>query len=89
MVMSFWWVSCLLLIAGLIAWAFAYLNRRAVRNRALFVANTSYLDHLPSVRRAQKTSRVLRLVSVALAGILVLSGALLSGRLASERVETP
>ncbi|KDS93124.1 hypothetical protein HMPREF3157_09145 [Dermabacter sp. HMSC06F07] len=89
MVMSFWWVSCLLLIAGLIAWAFAYLNRRAVRNRALFVANTSYLDHLPSVRRAQKTSRILRLVSVALAGTLVLSGALLSGRLASERVETP
>lgn len=89
MVMSFWWVSCLLLIAGLIAWAIAYLNRRVVRNRALFVGNTSYLDHLPSVRRAQRTSHVLRLMSVALAGVLVLTGGLLSGRLASERVETP
>ncbi|QEU11727.1 VWA domain-containing protein [Dermabacter vaginalis] len=89
MVMSFWWLSCLLLVAGLIAWALAYLNRRVVRHRALFVGNTSYLDQLPSVRRAQRASRVLRLVSVALAGTLVLTGALLSGRLASERVETP
>ncbi|MDO5645993.1 MAG: VWA domain-containing protein [Dermabacter sp.] len=89
MVMSLWWLTCLLLILALVAWALAYLNRKAVHERPVIVANTEFIDRLPSVQRAQRTSRILRILSLILTALLVLVSAVMAGRVASERVEAP
>lgn len=89
MVMSLWWVSLLLVAVAALAWLFAFLNRSKVGSRPIFVANSEYLDSLPSVRRAQKFSLILRILSVAVSALLVVSSAILAGRISSERVESP
>lgn len=55
MVMIFWWVTALLLLMGLAVWAITFWNRRAMRRSPVVVANSSYLDRLPSFVRAQRT----------------------------------
>lgn len=89
MVMSFWWVTLLLLAAALVTWAVAFYNRRAMRRAPLFVANTAFLTRVASFVRAERRSRVLRVATVGIAVLGVLATALLSGRLATERIETP
>lgn len=89
MVLSLWWVTVLLITAGLLAFGIAYRHRRALKARPLIVANSEFLDTLPSVRRAQRTSHILRLMSLVLAALLVIVSAVLSGRVSSERVEAP
>jgi len=89
MVMIFWWVTALLLLAGLAVWAITFWNRRAMRRSPVVVANSSYLDRLPSFVRAQRTARVVRAAQVGIAVIGVVAAAVLSGRIATERIETP
>ena len=89
MVMIFWWVTALLLLTGLAVWAITFWNRRAMRRSPVVVANSSYLDRLPSFVRAQRTARVLRAAQVGIAVIGVVAAAVLSGRIATERIETP
>jgi len=89
MVMIFWWVTALLLLMGLAVWAITFWNRRAMRRSPVVVANSSYLDRLPSFVRAQRTARVLRAAQVGIAVIGVVAAAVLSGRIATERIETP
>ena len=89
MVIVFWWLSAILLIVGLLAWGFAYLNRRSITKKPYLVANTEYLQQLPSLQKIQKRSKVLRLASLILAALLVFNTAVLSGRLATESVQTP
>src|SRR5690625_7283124 len=88
MVMIFWWVTALLLLMGLAVWAITFWNRRAMRRSPVVVANSSYLDRLPSFVRAQRTARVLRAAQVGIAVIGVVAAAVLSGRIATERIET-
>lgn len=89
MVMSLWWVTLLLLVVAVLAWAIAYRNRRTLRSKPVIVANSEFLDSLPSVRRMQRTSHLLRLASLILAALLVVMSSVLAGRIASERVESP
>ena len=89
MVMIFWWVTALLLLMGLAVWAITFWNRRAMRRSPVVVANSSYLDRLPSFVRAQRTARVLRAAQVGIAVIGAVAAAVLSGRIATERIETP
>ena len=89
MVMSLWWVPLLLLLAGIAVWAITFWNRRAMRRSPVLVANTRFLERLPSFTRAQRTARVLRVALVGVTVLGVLSTSVLSGRVASERVETP
>src|SRR5690625_7646070 len=89
MVMIFWWVTALLLLTGLAVWAITFWNQRAMRRSPVVVANSSYLDRLPSFVRAQRTARVLRAAQVGIAVIGVVAAAVLSGRIATERIETP
>ena len=89
MVMIFWWVTALLLLAGLAGGAITFWNRRAMRRSPVVVANSSYLDRLPSFVRAQRTARVVRAAQVGIAVIGVVAAAVLSGRIATERIETP
>lgn len=89
MVMTFWWVTGLLLAAGLAVWAIAFWNRRAMRRSPVLVANSGFLERVGSFVRAQRTARILRVLTVAVAVCGVLSASLLSGRIASERIETP
>lgn len=89
MVMSLWWVTLLLLAAALVVWGVTFYNRRAMRRSPLFVANTEFLGRVTSFVRAERRSRVLRVLTVGVAVIGVLAASLLSGRLATERIETP
>lgn len=89
MVMIFWWVTGLLLLAALAVWAITFWNRRAMRRSPLLVANSQYMERIPSFVRAQRTARVLRVLQVAIAVLAVVSASVLSGRIASERIETP
>src|SRR5690625_7185818 len=89
MVMIFWWVTALLLLTGLAVWAITFWNRRAMRRSPVVVANSSYLDRLPSFVRAQRTARGLRAAQVGIAVIGVVAAAALAGRLATERLRTP
>ena len=89
MVMTFWWVTGLLLLAALVTWGITFWNRRAMRRSPVLVANSSYLDRVPSFVRAQRASRVLRVLTVAMAVLGVLASSVLSGRVATERIETP
>src|SRR5690625_1980012 len=89
MVMIFWWVTALLLLTGLAVWAITFWNRRAMRRSPVVVANSSYLDRLPSFVRAQRTARVLRAAQVGIAVIGVVAAAVMSGRIANERSDTP
>ncbi|MFC0673395.1 vWA domain-containing protein [Brachybacterium hainanense] len=87
--MTFWWATLLLLIAGLAVWAITFWNRRAMRRSPVLVANTSFLERLPSFVRAQRTARVVRAAQVGVAVLGVIGAAVLSGRVATERIETP
>ena len=69
MVMIFWWVTALLLLAALAVWAITFWNRRAMRKSPVLVANSSYMDRIPSFVRAQRTTRVVRVLQVAIAVI--------------------
>lgn len=89
MVMIFWWVTALLLLAGIAVWAITFWNRRAMRRSPVVVANSSYLDRLPSFVRAQRTARFVRAGQVGIAVIGVVAASVLSGRIATERIETP
>lgn len=89
MVMTFWWVTALLLLAGLAVWAITFWNRRAMRKSPVVVANSSYLDRLPSFVRAQRTAKFVRAAQVGIAVIAVVAASMLSGRVATERIESP
>ncbi|EWS83031.1 vWA domain-containing protein [Brachybacterium phenoliresistens] len=89
MVMTFWWVTLLLLLAGIAVWAITFWNRRAMRRSPVLVANSSFLEQLPSFVRAQRTARIVRVLQVGLAVLGVLGASVLSGRVATERIETP
>ena len=87
--MIFWWVTALLLLAGLAVWAITFWNRRAMRKSPVLVANSSYMDRIPSFLRAQRTARVVRVLQVGIAVLGVIAASVLSGRIATERIETP
>ncbi|MGP9539400.1 vWA domain-containing protein, partial [Brachybacterium sp. AOP43-C2-M15] len=87
--MIFWWVTGLLLLAGIAVWAITFWNRRAMRRAPVLVANSQYMERIPSFVRAQRTARVVRVLQVAIAVLAVVSASVLSGRIASERIETP
>ncbi|MFC7376726.1 VWA domain-containing protein [Brachybacterium sp. GCM10030267] len=89
MVMIFWWVTALLLLAALAVWAITFWNRRAMRKSPVLVANSRYMDRIPSFVRAQRMARAVRVLQVSIAVIGVLAASLLSGRIATERIETP
>ena len=89
MVMIFWWVTALLLLAAIAVWAITFWNRRAMRRSPVLVANSQYMDRIPSFARAQRTARVVRVMQVGVAVFAVIAASLLSGRIASERIETP
>lgn len=89
MVMTFWWLTLLLLLAGLAVWAITFWNRRAMRRSPVIVANSSFLEQLPSFVRSQRTARAVRVAQVATAVLGVVGASVLSGRVASERIETP
>ena len=89
MVMIFWWVTALLLLAAIAVWAITFWNRRAMRRSPVLVANSQYMDRIPSFVRAQRTARVVRVLQVGVAVFAVIAASLLSGRIASERIETP
>ncbi|WP_299305106.1 vWA domain-containing protein [uncultured Brachybacterium sp.] len=87
--MIFWWVTALLLLAAIAVWAITFWNRRAMRRSPVLVANSQYMDRIPSFVRAQRTARVVRVLQVGVAVFVVIAASLLSGRIASERIETP
>ncbi|MGP5076428.1 vWA domain-containing protein [Brachybacterium alimentarium] len=89
MVMTFWWVTLLLLLAALAVWGITFWNRRAMRKAPVLVANSQYLDRIPSFVRAQRVAKVLRVLQIGIAVIAVVSASVLSGRIATERIETP
>lgn len=89
MVMSLWWVTLLLLLAGIAVWAIAFWNRRATRRSPVVVANSEFLERIPSFARSQTTARILRVLLVALAVLGLVGASVLSGRVATERVQTP
>ncbi|MCT1557340.1 VWA domain-containing protein [Helcobacillus massiliensis] len=90
MVMVLWWVTLIILGVGLIAALIALRFRRARAKRpTIRVANSAYVDALPAVKRSRRIALMLAATSVLLAATLVLTSALLSGRLATERVEQP
>ncbi|MGO1286222.1 MAG: vWA domain-containing protein [Brachybacterium sp.] len=89
MVMIFWWVTGLLLLAALAVWAITFWNRRAMRRAPVLVANSQYMERIPSFVRAQRTARIVRVLQVGIAVIAVIAASVLSGRIASERIETP
>lgn len=89
MVMRLWWLCLLILVLALAVWALCFLNRRAVRRSPVIVANSEFLDRLPSFARAQRTARVLRVLLVALAVMGVVGASVLTGRVATERVQSP
>ncbi len=89
MVMTFWWVTALLLIAALVVWGITFWHRRALRRAPVLVANSQYMDRIPSFVRAQRLARAVRVAQVGVAVLGVLAASVLSGRIASERIETP
>ena len=89
MVMTFWWVTALLLLAAIVVWAITFWNRRSLRRSPVLIANSQYMDRIPSFARAQRAARVVRAAQVGIAVLAVLAASLLSGRIASERIETP
>ena len=89
MVMTFWWVTALLLIAALVVWGITFWHRRALRRAPVIVANSRYMDRIPSFVRAQRVARAVRVAQVGIAVLGVLAASVLSGRIASERIETP
>ena len=89
MVMTFWWVTALLLLAALVVWAITFWNRRAMRRSPVLVANSRYMDRIPSFVRAQRMARAVWALQVAIAVLAVLAASVLSGRIASERISTP
>lgn len=89
MVMIFWWVTGLLLLAAIAVWGITFWNRRALRRSPVLIANSQYMDRIPSFVRAQRASRVVRAAQVAIAVLAVIAASVLSGRIASERIETP
>jgi Ca-activated chloride channel homolog len=89
MVMIFWWATVALLVLGLVVWGFSYLRRDSRRRDPVVVANSSYLESLASYRRAQTASAVWRWILVVGTVVGLLGAAILSGRVADERVETP
>ncbi|WP_114855318.1 VWA domain-containing protein [Brachybacterium sp. YJGR34] len=89
MVMIFWWVTALLLLAALVVWGITFWNRRAMRRSPVLIANSQYMDRIPSFVRAQRAARVLRVLQVGIAVLGVVAASVLSGRIATERIETP
>lgn len=89
MVMIFWWVTALLLVAAIAVWAIAFWNRRAMRRSPVLVANSRFMDRIPSFVRAQRTTKAVRVAQVGVAVLGVLAASVLSGRIATERIETP
>ncbi|MDO5661682.1 MAG: VWA domain-containing protein [Brachybacterium sp.] len=87
--MSLWWVALLLLGLGLAVWAITFMNRRADRRSPVLVANSGFLDGIPSFRRSQTLAQVLRVLSVLAAVGGLLGAAVLSGRVATENVQSP
>ncbi len=87
--MSLWWVTLLLLVAGVAVWAIAFWNRRSTRRSPVVVANSEFLEHVPSFARSQSTARILRIALVVIAVLGLVGSSVLSGRVASERVQTP
>ncbi|MGY5764880.1 vWA domain-containing protein [Brachybacterium sp. DNPG3] len=89
MVMILWWVTGLLLLAAIAVWGITFWNRRAMRKSPVLVANTSFMDRIPSFARAQKAAAVLRVLQVGIAVVGVIAASVLAGRIATERIETP
>lgn len=89
MAMTFWWVTLLLLLLALAVWGTCFWNRRAFHRPPRRVANTEFLDQLPSFRAAERRARIGRVLVVALAACGVVASAVLSGRIATEQIETP
>ena len=89
MVMILWWVTALLLLAAIAVWAITFWNRRAMRKSPVIVANSQYLDRLVSFVRAQRMAAALRVLQVGIAVVAVVASAVLAGRIATERIQTP
>lgn len=89
MVMTLWWVTLLILVAAMATWAITFWNRRSVRRSPVIVANSEFLERVPSFTRAQRTAKALRVLLVVLAVLGVVGSAVLSGRVGTERVQTP
>lgn len=89
MVMTLWWVTIILILLGIAVWAVTFLKRSSTRRAPVLVANSEFLDRVPSFQRAQRLARVLRFLAVGVACMGLLSGAVLSGRIATERIQTP
>ncbi|WP_259557146.1 vWA domain-containing protein [Brachybacterium sillae] len=87
--MRFWWVTLVLLLAGIVVWALTFLYRRPPRRRPVLVANSEFLERLPSFVRSRRLARILRVLAVGTAVCGLLSSAVLSGRIATERVQSP
>ncbi len=81
MVMILWWVAALLLLAAIAVWGgITFWNRRAMRKSPpVLVANTSYMNRIPSFARAQRTAKVLRVLQVGLAVVGVVAASVLAG----------
>src|SRR5699024_2110630 len=88
-VMIFSWVTALLLLMRLAGRAITFWIRRAMRRSPVVLANAVYVERLPLFVRSLRTARVLRAAQVGIAVIVVVAAAVLSGRIAIERIETP
>ncbi|PWH05407.1 hypothetical protein DEO23_12550 [Brachybacterium endophyticum] len=89
MVMTLWWVALLLLVAGIVVWAITFWHRRSMHKAPVLVANSAFLERVPSFVRSQRLARALRVVQVGIAVLGLLAASVLAGRVATERVQTP
>lgn len=89
MVMIFWWATVALLVLGLVVWGFTYLRRDSRQSDPIVVANSAYLESLPTYRRAQTRSAFWRWMLIVGTVLALLGSSVLSGRIADERIETP
>lgn len=89
MVMILWWVTLLLLAAGITVWAITFWNRRSARRSPVVVANSEFLDRIPSFARSQSLARVLRVLLVAVSVLGLVGSSVLAGRIATERIQSP
>lgn len=89
MVMILWWLTLALLLAGVAVWAVAFWNRRSVRRSPVVVANSEFLEAIPSFTRAQRLAGALRVMLVSLAVLGLVGASVLAGRVATERIQSP
>ena len=47
-----------ILLAAIVVWAITFWNRRSLRRSPVLIANSQYMDRIPSFARAQRAARV-------------------------------